>query len=569
MARSVRPAAPAALPVSTPLAAVRAALLRRARLRLLPRSDGAVADLLAEAVYLERRRFAEARGGLSPEDSVERDQIEEAARAVHRGRAEQETALLGLVGAYAGQIHNTFSPRTYRFATSVLPSGLSRILTAADPGRGKGAAADGAGAGWFGGHVDPLQRVHIRGEVALLQRLARTHTLILTPTHLSNMDSPLIGYALHAAGLPPFIYGAGLNLFSNPVMAFFMSRLGAYTVDRRKRHQLYKDTLKDYSTEAIGGGHHSLFFPGGTRARSGEVETDVKKGLLGTGLIAWQEALRAEAAGGAPARDVLVVPCALSYAMVLEAETLIEDALKESGQRRYIISDDEFSDSRSVASFTRQILALDASVIVHFGAPLDLFGNPVDEQGRSLGRGGGPLDRRAYVLDREGQLVEDAQRDRVYTDALSGALVRAWHRDNTVMETHLVGYAAWRLLVAASPRRSTWERMFLSDDERLLPRAALAEAVDRLRVALDAAVEAGALRSHLPSGADRTEATLRLALDRFSRFHSQPAVAEAGGGRVRVAPRLALYYGNRLAHAGLGEVPLSAPAAGARPAETP
>jgi hypothetical protein len=111
--------------------------------------------------------------------------------------------------------------------------------------------------------------------------------------------------------------------------------------------------------------------------------------------------------------------------------------------------------------------------------------------------------------------------------------------------------------------------MFLSDDERLLPRAALAEAVDRLRVALDAAVEAGALRSHLPSGADRTEATLRLALDRFSRFHSQPAVAEAGGGRVRVAPRLALYYGNRLAHAGLGEVPLSAPAAGARPAETP
>ena len=122
-----------------------------------------------------------------------------------------------------------------------------------------------------------------------LRKLSKDHTLIYTPTHLSNLDSPLVGYALSEIDLPPVIYGAGLNLFSNPVMAFFMSRLGAYTVDRRKKNQLYKDILKDYSTEAIVRGCHSLFYPGGTRSRSGKIESHLKKGLLGTALEAWQD----------------------------------------------------------------------------------------------------------------------------------------------------------------------------------------------------------------------------------------------------------------------------------------
>lgn len=553
-----RPDGPSALPASPSLAELRAALHRRAQARLAALTEAEVADLLSEAVFLERKRFSDARGGLSPEDEAERRAVERASRAVHQGRAEQAAALLGLVHDYVDQIHNRFSPRTYRFATTVLPGGLSRLLQA------------GELQGLVGGAHDPLQRIRIEGDLPRLQRLVRSHTLMLTPTHLSNLDSPLIGYALYAAGLPPFIYGAGLNLFSNPLMAFFMSRLGAYTVDRRKRHQLYKDTLKDYSTESILRGRHSLFFPGGTRARSGEVERGVKKGLLGTGLIAWQEALRLEASGGPKARDVLVVPCTLSYAMVLEAETLIEDALKESGQRRYIISDDAFSEPRTIAAFSKQILALDASVIVRFGDPVDLFGNPVDEAGRSLGRGGEPIDPRAYVCDAEGAVQDDPQRDRVYTASLSTALVRAWSRDNTVMETHLVAYAAHRLLCLRTPRRSTWERMFLSESERTFPRAALLAAIGALRRRLDGLVAEGALRVALPEGPRRDEDTLALALDRFGRFHREACVeALGGGGALRVAPKLALYYSNRLAHYGLQDVVLDGLAPTPLPVESP
>ena len=200
----------------------------------------------------------------------------------------------------------------------------------------------------------------------------------------------MIGYALHLAGLPPCTYGAGLNLFANPLMSFFMSRLGAYTVDRRKRHRLYKDVLKAYSTELIGRGAHSLFYPGGTRSRSGCIEASVKRGLLGTGIAAWQEGL-IQSEG---ARDILVVPVTLSCSLVLEAETLIEDALAVEGKSRYIISDDEFSRPTAVLKFVRQLMDLDASVVVGFGQPLDLFGNVVDDRGQSLDGQGRAFDRR-------------------------------------------------------------------------------------------------------------------------------------------------------------------------------
>jgi glycerol-3-phosphate O-acyltransferase len=133
--------------------------------------------------------------------------------------------------------------------------------------------------------LSPESRVRVEGELDWVRELSREATVILAPTHVSNLDSPIIGYALYAAGLPPFVYGAGLNLFSNPWLGWWMHRLGAYTVDRTKRAALYKDVLKDYSIRCLTTGHHSLFFPGGTRSRSGHVETRLKKGLLGTGIV--------------------------------------------------------------------------------------------------------------------------------------------------------------------------------------------------------------------------------------------------------------------------------------------
>lgn len=507
--------------------AVAAELRRRISAELTGRSDETVQGLLADAVYQERRRFQQTRGELGPEDRAEAAAIEEAARASHGGRADWERAIYSLVERYGHEIHNRFSQRTYRFATRVLPAALTRLLTAVEPR--ELVEAD----------FDPASRIKVHGPTEAIARLAQTHTLILAPTHVSNLDSPLLGYALYAAGLPPFLYGAGLNLFENPVMAAFMSRLGAYTVDRRKKHSLYKDVLKAYSVDALGRRNHSLFFPGGTRSRSGLVEKKLKKGLLGTGISAWQEGVEL----GRPNPEILVVPCTLSMALVLEAETLIEDALAEEGRARYIITDDEFSQPRTVAHFARRVLNLDAAVHVRFGQPMDLLGNPVDDEGRSLDRSGLVIDRRAYVTDSRGNVVRDEQRDHVYTEILAQNLIKAWHRDNTVQSTHVAAFAAWNLLRALHPRMDTWRLCLTSPDERRLDRRRLLEAIDRLLRVIRARVAAGTLHEALGEGG--AEAQLDRAITTFSTFHTRPAL-EPRGAEVLVDPRLALYYGNRL-----------------------
>jgi glycerol-3-phosphate O-acyltransferase len=513
------------------------ALEAREARRHLALGDDQLEARLAETIYLERRRFHEDRGRLTEGDKRDAIAIEKAADTVGQGREAQADSLVRLARRYAREIHNDFSEPTYRLATRLMPKALLGLLTAASP------------KDLLGTDFDPGSRFRVHGPLERIKALAKTHTLLLAPTHVSNLDSPILGYALHSAGLPPFAYGAGLNLFENPAMAFFMSRLGAYTVDRRKRGQIYKDVLKDYSIEMIGRGYHSLFFPGGTRSRAGRIESTIKKGLLGTGIVAWQDGLEA----GAAKPEVLVVPCTLSFSMVLEAETLIEDALAAEGKSRYIISDDEFSQPGTVAAFATKVLNMDASAIVRFGEPMDLFGHPVDDAGRSLDAQGTPFDRRAYVTDGEGAVVRDPQRDRAYTARLAQSICQAYRRDNTVLSTHLVAKVAWELLRAQHPGRDDVQVALTGDAGCRLAWTDLLAALDRATTAVEELAAAGQIHEALPAqgkAASRAEAILELALARFARFHSRPVLAPEGDALV-VAPRLALYYANRLAGYGL------------------
>src|SRR4029078_9197267 len=132
-----------------------------------------------------------------------------------------------------------------------------------------------------------------------------------------------------------------------------MPILGASRVERRLKHALYKDVLKSYSCVLIERGYHSLFFPGGTRSRSGGVERKLKLGLAGTALEAF-----ARTAVNGKAQKVFFVPATINYLLTLEAETLIDDFLQEEGKARYIIEDDESTRVGRVASFMTKLLGL-------------------------------------------------------------------------------------------------------------------------------------------------------------------------------------------------------------------
>ncbi|MEM1010246.1 MAG: 1-acyl-sn-glycerol-3-phosphate acyltransferase, partial [Myxococcota bacterium] len=280
----------------------------------------------------------------------------------------------------------------------------------------------------------------------MFQKLQHQGTLVLVPTHSSNLDSPVIGWGIYQLGLPPFTYGAGLNLFHNPLLAFFMRNLGAYRVDRKKTAPLYKQVLKAYATLSIEKGQHNLFFPGGTRSRSNRLEQRIKKGLLSTGLDAYFGNLLRHK----EKPKVFFIPCTINYQLVMEAETLIDDFLKESGKSRYIIEDDESSDIKKVASFLSGLASLNGKIHLVFGRALDPFGNLVDEQGISYDCHGRSIEIERYLY-RNATLHQDPQRNREYTQELALQIAKQFRISTMITVTQLVAYAAFVLLKRKNP----------------------------------------------------------------------------------------------------------------------
>lgn len=439
--------------------------------------------------------------------------------------ADKQAELERLFTYYANDIVGSFSPAVYRFATNILPFGFSLLLKP-QGGNDSSRLSD---------------RIVVQGETAKLQALAQKGTVLLVPTHASHMDSVTVGMALYMLGLPPFTYGAGKNLFTNPFWKFFLPNLGAYRVDRRITHQIYKDTLKMYSTVLIERGYHSLFFPGGTRARSGEIERRLKLGLLGTGITAYGNNVVA----GHPERKVFIVPCTVSYNQVLEAETLIDDHLKRSGQSRYIIERDESGQASRMLRFLRKTLTLDATVYVTFSTPLDPFGNEVDEHGVSHDRRGRPIDTERYLwVNGEPQVV--ASRDAEYTIECGNQILAAYRRDNVILSTNLVAFALFQSAKQLHRNLDLYQLIRLPDDEGT-PLADVENLVDKLRHELNERARNGELRLGNVVSTAPTPRLVDMAMRLFGSYH-HPAVATRIGDRIhRTDMRLLYFYQNRMA----------------------
>ncbi len=443
---------------------------------------------------------------------------------------DKRAELTSLVRFFGEDIVGNFDPRVYRFATRVLTPGLGLLFSPLSSVRG--------GVGGLLRELD--SRIQVEGPLDVLRGIAERGTLVVTPTHSSNMDSVVIGLALERAGLPPVTYGAGKNLFTNPFISYFMHNLGAYRVDRRLRFELYKDILKEYSTVLLESGYHSLFFPGGTRCRSNMVERSVKLGLLGTAVTAYSNNVRA----GEPQRRIYIVPATINYRLVLEAETLIHDYLAETGQRRYIITDDEFSRLGRIVEFVRKIVAHEGAVVIRFGRPLDPFGNDVDDDGESHDRAGRRVDPRTYLTGADGEHGEDPQRDAEYTRLLGRRLADVYPRESVFHSTHLVTRVLYDAIATQAGTRDVYK--LLRTQVREVPVPEVVRALGDLRRRIVDAPAVGRLHQRVVAAGD--QATLDDALRALGTYHARPVI-ERQGDVVRVGDlELVYYYQNRISH---------------------
>jgi glycerol-3-phosphate O-acyltransferase len=495
---------------------------------------------LETTVYREIQRVKNNSWKVDPKD--ERDYFESLQKRIadtdnqpkKEAEANLKEVLKEITWRYADEIAGNFRPSRYRLTRTIFTIGFARLLNAA---RVRGP--------WsiFSNQLDLDDKIHVVGENDQIRKLARIGTVVMVPTHFSNLDSPLMGWIIQYLGLPPFIYGAGLNLFNIRIFAYFMNSLGAYKVDRRKKNSIYLETLKTYSTIALREGCHSLFFPGGTRSRSGKIEKSLKLGLLGTAIEAQRQIYQNE--GDTKSKKIFIVPVTTNYHFVLEAPSLINDYLKRKGQQRYYVENDEFTTSYKISKFLLKFFTRGSGVSVTIGKAIDVVGNYVDENGESIDKLGNQIDLRDY-FKAGGEVTEDFQREQEYNRILGKRIVEEFHKNNRVQSSHLIAFTAFKMIGKRFKELDLYGLLRLPESDLQIDYEEFKEKVEFFLNEIKSLNERGevGIGDHMN---ENTDDIIKHGLKNLGMYHPMPPLDISKNGDMVVKNmNLLYYYHNRL-----------------------
>ncbi len=506
-------------------------------LQLTP-DDGAVKEEIEDTRFKEKLRIEQNPWNVDPVDDASFWSTikKKLVKLSTNGQQDRETKVIlrDIVTRYSTEIQGNFKPSRYKLARTMVKFGFKRLLNAS---RVKGFRS------LWSNQITLQDKIRITGEIDQLRALAKKGTVIMVPTHFSNLDSILIGWIIHVLGLPPVIYGAGLNLFNIGIFAYFMNSLGAYKVDRRKKNMIYRETLKSYSKMAIIKGCHSLFFPGGTRSRSGKIESKLKLGLLGSAMEAQRHILQNQ--DSEERKKIFVVPVVLNYHFVLEAPGLINNYLKLKGQEKYYVETDSYSNSYKIIAFLLKFFTQGSDISVSIGGALDLFGNKVNLEGVSLDNKGREIDIREYFMS-NGVITQDRQREREYTRMLGEVIVREFHRNNRVFSSHLVAFTAFNIIKNRHKHLELYDLLRMPKEDRVIAydefKLAFEQLFNQVK-SLNAAGEIG-IANHV-SG--ETDFIIDHGLRNLGMYHSKRPLKKLKDGSLTSQDLNTLfYYHNRL-----------------------
>ncbi|MEY3322704.1 MAG: hypothetical protein RLZZ417_2287 [Bacteroidota bacterium] len=499
-------------------------------------------DLIAETIYQEKIRIKEEPWKVDPPNErqfwsrIKKRLIKYSVDKDESISSQNNRYLLKqIIHRYALEIVGTFKISTFLFARRFLTWFFNQLLQASF---------------WkirlTGGKKRLVQKLIVKGDIDHVRDLAQKGTLIIVPTHFSNLDSILIGYTLDTIiGLPAFSYGAGLNLYNTGYTAYFMNRLGAYRVDRRKKNKIYLETLKSMSNLSIQRGTNSIFFPGGTRSRSGAIENKLKMGLLGTVVEAQRALIQRK-----EETKIYIVPLILSYHFVLDGQSLIDQYLKQQGKSKYFKEGKDYSGITGIVRFIWKILSEGNEITLSFGKAMDVIGNPVDQQGNSKDKYGNNIDLSDYFKS-NGIINTDLQREAEYTGLLAESIIKRFHSDNIVLSSHLIAFAAFEMLCNENPKLDLFGILRLPTDDYIFEHDFLVATVNQLKKTLIIYAEKGRLILSPEINADIHE-LIEDGIKHLGTFHIKKPLKKNKLGEIISENFYLLYfYHNRLTGYGL------------------
>lgn len=440
---------------------------------------------------------------------------------------------------YSHEIVANFDPSKYRIAQKVLPFLFSRLMNAS-PGKKLRFL--------FGNKKTIYDKFNITGPIDHIRNLSKKGTVIIVPTHFSNIDSPTIGLVMDIIGLPAMTYGAGINLFTIGILSKWLNDLGAYKLDRRRKNKPYLELLKNYSTVAIKRGAHSLFFPGGTRSRSGQIEKRLKLGLLGTAIEAQRQNLLSFQED--TAKKVFVVPVVLNYHFVMEASSLINQHLSYEGKEQYIPEKDDFSTSYKLLKLILKVITANPGMTISFASPMDVVGNEVDFEGNSVNNIGQKVQIKDY-FSINGEMTEDKQRDNVYTSMLGERIVEKFLKANTVLSSHIVAFVSFQLIQREFKNLDIYQLLRIPVDEIEIDMDIFKVEVNNIKEKIIDLYAEGRLRVHDRVKGD-TDAIIKHGMKNLGVYHpALPLVKNSNGNILTQDLKVLYFYHNRLLGYGL------------------
>jgi glycerol-3-phosphate O-acyltransferase len=195
-----------------------------------------------------------------------------------------------------------------------------------------------------------LRKIDRRSEHAdIVRRATDAGRVLYVSNHKSHLDYLVEPLALEDNHLRPPVIAAGINLFGGPLGLLHRHVTGAVPIRRNAKDPAYLVTLKAYVAELLKR-HDLLFYLEGGRSYSGEIKPPK------TGLI--------HAAMHADRDDIVIIPTAVSYDLVLEDRILARQGAKRR-QRPF---------SRELAEMIGAAVGYQARAFVTFGQPIPLKG---------------------------------------------------------------------------------------------------------------------------------------------------------------------------------------------------